>query len=65
MEERTARLTGVTDADSGRVLRGREGCKVPSRAKTGSRAWEMSHESSAKGAEESRGGPERPKKPQR
>ena len=34
-EERTARLTGVTDADSGRVLRGKEGCRVPSRAKMG------------------------------
>ena len=34
-DERTEGPTGVTDADSGRVLRGREGCKVPSRAKTG------------------------------
>ena len=34
-DERAERSTGVTDVDSGRVLRGREGCKVPSRAKTG------------------------------
>ena len=35
MDERTERLTGGTDADSGRVLRGTEQCKVHSRAKTG------------------------------
>jgi len=34
MDERTERLTGVTDADLGRIPRGRDGCKVPSRANT-------------------------------
>lgn len=37
-DERTDGLTGVTDEDSGGVLRGKEGCKVPSQLKTGSRA---------------------------